>query len=145
MEQGISYRNALGSAMFRVVGLCPLLLLLLWNPLVAPPRFWNASVIARSSAIDASLLIVGVRLVCVRRWAALLSAALAVGVAVLSFRVGDAAIGLWGLVFMIPLLLTFAWRRTMVWRDRKRDLPFALAGVVLIAFVHYAAYLVQRR
>jgi hypothetical protein len=142
MEQAIPHEEVLVGWILKVVGLCALLLLLFWNPFVLRPRFWNASVVARSIAIDAALLLVGVGLVCGRRWAALLAAAITVYVAMTSVR-GYGRIGLWSLVLLVPLLPPLAFWRSLVWRDRKLDLLLAVAGVMMVALLHYVAFLIH--
>jgi hypothetical protein len=82
MEQANSNKRLLGHVMFGTVALCAVLLFLLWNPLVLRPRFWNAAVILRSLSIDTGLLVIGVGLIRLRRWAALLASVLAAYVAV---------------------------------------------------------------
>jgi hypothetical protein len=71
MEQTISFRDTLGRMVFRIMGGLALLLALLWNPMVLRPRFWNATVVAREVAVEVTLIVVGIGLVCVRKWAAI--------------------------------------------------------------------------
>jgi hypothetical protein len=82
MRQANPTKRLVGHIVFGNVGGCAILLFLLWNPLVLRPRFWNAWVIVRSFSIDAALLLIGVGLIHLRRWAALSAAALAASVVI---------------------------------------------------------------
>jgi hypothetical protein len=81
MEQASSSKRAVVRVMFTTVGLCAVLLSLLWNPLVLRPRFWSATFVLRSLLGDAAVLLMGVGLIRLRRWAVLLASVLAVYVA----------------------------------------------------------------
>src|ERR1700674_4615551 len=82
MEWANPNRRVVGRVIFGTVCLSAILLFLLWNPLVLRPRFWNATVVVRSLFIDVALLLIGVGLILLRRWAALLASVLAVYVAI---------------------------------------------------------------
>ena len=41
-----------GKVIFRLLGVCTLVLFLFWNPVMLRPRSWNASVVVRSMVID---------------------------------------------------------------------------------------------
>jgi hypothetical protein len=125
-----------GEIIFRIVGSAALLLFLLWNPIVLPPRVWNASVIARGMTLDATLIVIGVGLFRSRRWAALLCAAVAVDFAIGLARTPDVSgVGLTA-ILLTPLRLTFIFWRNLVWGDNRRDPLFAFAGVMVSAIVH---------
>jgi hypothetical protein len=66
-----------GKLLFKLAGASSLLLLLFANPLVLRPRFWSVSVVARSLTIDVTLFLVGLGLICLRKWAAVLSSTVA--------------------------------------------------------------------
>jgi hypothetical protein len=140
MEQANSNKRAVGRVMFRTVGLCALLLFLLWNPLILRPRFWNASVVVRSFSIDTALLAIGIGLIRLRRWAALLASVLGACVAI-DFAITGGGLGVpLTLSFLTPLPLTVVFWRDLVWGNRRRDLLLALASLILSALFHYAAF-----
>jgi hypothetical protein len=149
MRQFDDYRRFYGKVIFRVVGGCLLLLFLLWNPLVLPPRFWNPSVVARSMAIDTTLVVVGIGLIGLRRWAGLLSLALAgcIGFAFL-FSSTEASHVWLSLILLMPvLILTFlivVFWRTLAWGNGLIDPLCALGALVLCALIHYIAFIVRR-
>jgi len=117
MERANSKKRALGHVLFRTVGLCAVLLFLLWNPLVLRPRFWSATVVVRSLSIDAALLLIGVGLIRLRRWAALLASVLAVYVAIDSASTGGGLGVPLTLCLLTPLPLTVVfWPRLGVGR-----------------------------
>lgn len=133
---------------FRVVGGCPLLLFLFWNPLVLPPRFWNASVAARSMAIDTTLIVVGVGLIALRRWAGLLSLALA-GCIGFAFLVSSTEVEhVWTSLMLLTSALILAalivvfWQ-TLAWGNLILDPLFALGAVVVSALIHYTAFIAR--
>jgi hypothetical protein len=130
-----------GSILLRLVGVGSLLLLLFANPIVLRPRFWSASDVARSIAIDATLLIVGTGLIFLRKWAALLSSAIA-SILAAQLLVAEVKINLvWLLPLLLPIVLTtFSWRG-LVWGDKRRDLIFCFAAVISVGFLHYIAFL----
>src|ERR1700733_3322811 len=82
MEHVSSNKRTAARILFISAGFFTILLFLLWNPLVLRPRSWSAAVVVRSLSIDALLLLIGVGLIRLRRWAALLASVLAVYVAV---------------------------------------------------------------
>lgn len=143
MERATAYGDAFGKVIIRAVGLCALFFFLFANPLVLRPRFWTASVIARSMAIDATLLVVGAGLVGLRRWAAVLSSAIGLYLAIELGVAGAGAGLLLSLTLLIPLPLTFIFWRTLVWGDKRRDPLLAAGGLALSALVYYAAFLIH--
>jgi hypothetical protein len=140
MEQVNSNKRAVARVMFTTAGLCSILLFLLWNPLVLRPRFWNATVVVRSLSIDAALLLIGVGLIRLRRWAALLASVLAVYIAV------DFASGLGvplTLSLLAPVPLTVVFWRGLVWGEKRRDLLLALVSLIVSGLFHYASFVVH--
>ncbi len=142
MKRFSDSRDACGKAAFRLIGTCALMMFLFANPLVLRPRFWNASVVARSLTIDATLLLVGMGLICLRKWAALLSSALA-SYTVFLFSTGQSTNIEWGLPFLLPLVLTIVFWRSLVWGDRRRDPLVVLAAVMTSALIHFVAFVVR--
>ena len=141
MERATPHGDAFGKVIFRAVGLCTLFFFLFANPLVLRPRFWTASVIARSMAIDATLLVVGAGLVGLRRWAAVLSSGIGLYLAIELGIAGAGAGLLLSLTLLAPLPLTFIFWRALLWGDKRRDLLLAVGGLAVSALVHYAAFL----
>ena len=144
MLQPPAYRAGFGTIIFRAIGVCALLLVLLWNPIVLAPRFWNASVIARSILLDATLLAAGVGLFCLRKWAALLCGVLSLWAAVGLGRTSDPAGVLLTVILLTPLLLFFIFWRTLVWGNKTRDLLMVLAAVMVSSMIEYVAFLIHR-
>ena len=138
-----------GKVIFRVVGGCALLLFLFWNPLLLPPRFWNASVVARSMAMDTTLVVVGVGLIGLRRWAGLLSLGLTGCIGFAFLLSSTEAVHVWlSLVLLMPafilaVLIVVFWR-TLAWGNRLLDPLLALAGAVVSVLIHYIAFIVRR-
>jgi hypothetical protein len=143
MEQVSSNKRAVARVVFRTVGLCAVLLFLLWNPLVLRPRFWTATVVVRSLSIDAALLLIGVGLIRLRRWAALLASVLAVYVAIDFASTGGGLGVALTLSLLTPLPLTVVFWRDLVWGDKRSDLLLALASVIVSALFHYAAFVIH--
>src|SRR6266851_1284242 len=143
MEQVSSDKRTVARVMFTTAGLCSILLLLLWNPLVLRPRFWSATVVVRSLSIDAALLLIGVGLIRLRRWAALLASVLAVYVAIDFKGTGEGLGVALTLGLLTPLLLTVVFWRDMVWGDKWRDLLLTLASLMLSGLLHYAAFVIH--
>ena len=140
MEQVSSNKCTVARVMFTTAGLGAILLFLLWNPLVLRPRFWSARVVVRSLLLDAALLLIGVGLIRLRRWAALMASALAVYVAI-DFEIRGGELGLaWTLGLLIPLLLTLVFWRESAWGDKRRDLLLALASLIVSGLFHCAAF-----
>jgi hypothetical protein len=142
MQQLNEHKDFSGKVIFRLFGVCTLVLFLFWNPVVLRPRSWNTSVVARSMALDTALLIAGIGFILLRRWAALLSIALAGYLAFSLASIGGALVA-WSLVFLVLLVLAVVFWRTLVWGNKLRDSLFALAGVVTSAIIHYIAFLVR--
>jgi hypothetical protein len=138
-----------GKVIFRVAGGCALLLFFFWNPLMLPPRFWNPSAVARSMAIDTTLVLVGIGLIGLRRWAGLLGLALAGCIGFASLLSSTEAAQMWlSLVLLMPALilavLIVVFWRTLAWGNRILDPLLALGGVVICALIHYIAFIVRR-
>jgi hypothetical protein len=129
--------------MFTTAGLCAILLFLLWNPLVLRPRLWSATVVGRSLLIDATLLLIGVGLCRLRRWAALLASVLAVYVAIDFATTGGGLVVALTLGLLTPLLLTVVFWRDLVWGDKWRDLLLGVASLVMSGLLHFAAFLIH--
>jgi hypothetical protein len=143
MEQVNPNKRVVGRVIFGTVGLCAILLFLLWNPLVLRPRFWNAKVVVRSLSIDAALPVVGIGLICFRRWAALVASALAAYLAIYSVSTGGRFGVPMSLILLTPLPLTVVFWGDLVWGDKRRDLLLALASVTVSALIHYAAFVAR--
>jgi hypothetical protein len=138
------------NVVFRILGFCAVLLFLLCNPLVLRPRFWSASIVLWSVTLDAALLVVGIGLVFLRRWAALLASVLGAYVA-MHFAIASKGTGFGApliLVLLMPLLiclpLTVVFWKNLVPGDRRRDPLFVLAGLIIIALLHYLAFVIRR-
>jgi hypothetical protein len=143
MEQVSSNKRAVSRVVFRTVGLCAVLLFLLWNPLVLRPRLWSATVVVRSLSIDTALLLIGVGLIRRRRWAALLASVLAVYVAIDFASTGGGLGVALTLSLLTPLPLTVVFWRNLVWGDKWSNLLLALASVVVSVLFHYAAFVIH--
>jgi hypothetical protein len=143
MEQVSSNKSAVARVVFRTVGLCAVLLFLLWNPLVLRPRFWSATVVVRSLSIDAALLLVGSGLIRLRRWAVLLASVLAVYVAIDFASTGGGLGVALALSLLTPLTLTVVFWPELVWGDKRGDLLLALASVTVSALFHYVAFVIH--
>jgi hypothetical protein len=143
MKQVISDKRTVARVLFTTAGLCAISLFLLWNPLVLRPRFWSATIVIRSLSIDAMLLLIGVGLIRLRRWAALLASALAVCVAV-DFATTREGLGVaLTLGLLTPLLLTVVFWRDLVWGDKWRDLLLGVASLAVSGLLHYSAFVIR--
>jgi hypothetical protein len=142
MEQVSPNQRTVARVVFATLGLCAILLFLLWNPLVLRPRFWSARVVVRSLSIDTALLVIGVGLILLRRWAALLASVLAACVAI-SFAKAGSGLGLpLTLGLLTPLPLTLVFWRDLVWGDNRRDLLLAFASLIVSALGHGLAFVI---
>jgi hypothetical protein len=143
MEQVSSNKRTVARVIFTTAGLCAILLFLLWNPLVLRPRIWSAKVVVRSLSIDAVLLLVGIGLIRLRRWAAVLASVLAVYVAI-HFKITGGGFGvLLALGLLMPLLLTVVFWRNLVWGNKRRDLLLTLASLIVSGLFHCAAFVIR--
>lgn len=142
-EQVSSAKSAVARVMFTTVGLSAILLFLLWNPLVLRPRFWSATVVVRSLSLDATLLLIGIGLISLRRWAALLASVLAVYVAIDFDGIGRGLGVPLALGILIPLFLTVIFWRTLVWGDKRRDLLLTFSSVIVSGLLHCAAFVIR--
>ena len=143
MDQVSSNKRTVARVMFTSVGLCAILLFILWNPLVLRPRFWIATVVVRSLSIDTALLLIGFGLICLRRWAALLASLLAIYVAI-DFKSTGGSLGIaLTLGLVMPILLTVVFWRELVWGDKWRDLLLTLASLFVSGLFHYAAFVIR--
>jgi hypothetical protein len=134
----ISNRELCGKVAFRVIGGLALLLACFWNPIILRPRFWNATVIARGMAIEAMLIVFGIGLICIRKWAAVGLTAAAV------FLLSQGGLGVVGVcIFLSPLILTVAFWRALV-SGKRRDFFYALAGVLISVLMEYGAFVFRR-
>lgn len=122
-----------GKAASKLIGTCCLFLLLFRNPLVLRPRFWNVSAFVGFLVIDTALLVCGLGLLYLRKWAALLLVGLAGYFAITLARSGE-VVG--SVISALPVLLTVAFWHNLVW-GRVRDLFFSVAGVMAIALIEY--------
>jgi len=146
MQRSISYQDV-GKIAFLLQGACAILLFFFANPLVLRPRFWNLSVVANLWLMDAILLVGGFGLIYRRKWAALLSSAVAVYVAFSGIRNVthiDTADTTLLLIFLLPVLLVVAFWRTLAWGNRRHDPLFVLAGVVASGLLVCLAFVIQR-
>jgi hypothetical protein len=140
----------LSNVVFRILGICAVLLFLLCNPLVLPPRFWSGRVIVWSVTFDTTLLVVGIGLMFLRRWAALLASVLGVIVAI-NFAIASKGSGfsvplililLAPLLIAVPLAAVF-WKN-LVPGNRRRDPLFIFVALILIALLHCLAFVIRR-
>ena len=116
MRQFDDDRQFYGKVIFRVVGACALLLFLFWNPLVLRPRFWNASVLARSMAIDTALIVEAAHV-----WLSLMLLTTAL---------------------ILAVLIVVFWR-TLAWGNWVLDPLFVLGSVVVCALINYIAFIAK--
>lgn len=143
IEQVNANKHIFSHVTFTTAGLCAILLFLLWNPLVLRPRLWSATVVVRSRLIDAALRLIGVGLIRLRRWAALLASAVAIYVAT-DFASSESGLGVaLTLILLTPLLLTVVFWRDLVWGDKRHDLLLAIACLVVSGLFHCSAYLIH--
>ena len=143
MEWANPNRRVVGRVIFGTVGLSAILLFLLWNPLVLRPRFWSATVVVRSLSIDTALLVIGVGLIRLRRWAALAASVFAAYVAI-DFVATSGGLGVpLTLSLLTPVPLTLIFWRELVGGDKRRDLLLAVAGLMVSALFHYAAFVIR--
>jgi hypothetical protein len=131
-----------GKAVFRLIGTFGLVFLLFWNPLVLRPRFWNLSVFFRYLIVDAALLVGALGLLHLRKWAALLFLALSGYLAFVFSRGGHfAAI----VIFVLPLIISVAFWRNLVWGKAGRDSLLLVGGVIAAGVVDYLAFFIRPR
>ena len=142
MQELKDYKHFASRVIFKLIGICPLVLFLLWNPVILRPRSWNAHVVARSMAFDTGLLVVGIGFIWLIRWAAFLSFALAEWGIFGVMGAPETRVAL-TLVFLVPLILTVVFWRNLVWGSRLRDLLLVLASIAVSAIVHYTAFLLR--
>lgn len=140
VEKGNSNKRDAARVIFGAVGVCAILLFLLWNPLVLRMRFWNAKIVVRSLSMDAALLVMGVGLIQLRRWAALLASAVAAYITVdFATRGGGLGVPLTlGLLTSLPLTVIF-WGE-LVWGNKGRDRLVMLASLLVSTLIHYVAF-----
>jgi hypothetical protein len=138
MEQVISYRDACGKLVFRIIGGSALLLAVFWNPLVLRPRFWNATVVTREVAIEVTLIVVGIGLVRVRKWAAV---GLSVLAASLLAENGLGAVAV--CIFLASSILTVAFWPSLV-SGKLRDLLYVVGAVLISVLTEYVAFVFKR-
>lgn len=93
---------------------------------------------------DAALLLAGVGLFWLRKWAALLCSILAGYVALLLARTGQGMELAWSLVLCVPSLLTLRFWRSLVWGDVRHDLFVLFAAVAVSGLIHCVAFLFYR-
>lgn len=136
-HQVISNRETGGKLVFRIMGALALSLALVSNPVVLRPRFWNATVIVRGVAIEATLIAVGIGLLYVRKWAAI---NLSVVAALLLTERGLGAIAL--CILLILLILTVAFWPALV-RGKRRDLLYVLVAVLVSVITQYVAFVLR--
>jgi len=143
MEQVALDRRDVARVIFTTCGSCPILLFLFWNPLVLHPRFWNVKVVIWSLSIDTALGLMGVGLILLRRWAALLASLMAVYLVIdLERRGGGVGVGLI-LGLLTPTLLTLVFWRDLKWGEKRRDPLWALAILIGSGLIVYAAFLIH--
>ena len=144
MELANSDRRVVGHVVFGTVGLCAILLFLLWNPLVLRPRFWNAEIVFRSLSMDTALLVIGVGVIRLRRWAALLASVFAACFAV-DYATTGVGLGVPLTLFILtPVPLTLIFWRELVWGNKRRDLLLVLASLLLSALLHFTAFVLRQ-
>ncbi len=131
-----------GKAAFRLIGTCGLIFLLFWNPLVLRPRFWNPSVFFGFLFIDAALLVGSAGLLSLRKWAALLFLALSSYLAFVFSRGGHVAAIV---IVVMPLIISVAFWRDLVWGKAGRDSLLVVGGVVAAGVVDYLAFFIRPR
>ena len=89
------------------------------------------------------LLVIGVGLIRLRRWAALLASVLAVYVAIDSATTGGGLGVVLTLGLLTPLLLTVVFWRDLIWGDKWRDLLLGVASLAVSGLLHYAAFVIR--
>jgi hypothetical protein len=89
------------------------------------------------------LLLIGIGLISLRRWAALLASLLAIYVAI-DFKSTEGGFGVpLVLGLLIPAILTVVFWRDLVWGDKRRDLLWTIAILIVTAAFHYAAFVIK--
>ncbi len=145
MEQVATSPVTPGRLAFQCMGGFVLFLSLVFNPLVLRPRMWSVAVMGKEFATEATLILVGLGLLSVRRWAAL-------ALSVLAGCVGGNALYeyaryrpefivsaiVWFVVLLIPAVVTAIFWRSLV-RGKRRDLLYLLIAVGLSALIVCAA------
>ena len=97
----------------------------------------------RTLLLDEAVVLVGVGLILLRRWAALLASVMAVYLAIYSARGGGGVGAVLTLSLLTPLLLTLLFWRDLVWGARWGDLLLILATLILNGMIVYAAFLIR--
>ncbi len=124
--------------MFRILAGCVLLLALFWNSIVLRPRSWNATVISRAVVIEVALVLLGLGLIRLKKWAAIgLSAAIAIFMA-------EEGPGLFGICMMIcSLILTVAFWPLLV-GAKRRDIRYLIVALMIGGLTEYVAFILRR-
>jgi hypothetical protein len=115
-----------------------LLLALFWNPIVLRPRFWNATAETRGVAIEAVLILVGLGLIGIRKWAA-------IGLSVVTASlVAEGGLGWFGVcMFLAPSILTAVYWSALA-RGKRQDIAYIFAAVLISALMEYVAFVFRR-
>jgi hypothetical protein len=129
-------RDDCGRVAFKVLGGLALWLSMFWNSLVLPPRSWNASVALRSFANESILILVGLGLLFLRRWAAITLSA----VSVLLLAEGGSAWIAWIWILFTPSILTVAFWPSLRRADKRCDLSYVFAAVMISVITEYVAF-----
>jgi hypothetical protein len=133
----ISNRDLCGKVAFRVMGGLALLQACLANPIFLRPRFWNATVVARGIAIEATLIVIGIGLICIRKWAAV---GLSVATGLLLVEGGLGVVGI--CIFLTPSILTVVFWTALI-SGKRRDFLFVLAAVLTSVLTEYVAFVLR--
>lgn len=137
-HQAIGNRDICGRVAFRIIGGLALLQALFWNPIVLRSRFWNATVVTRGVAIDAALILIGLGLLGIRKWAA-------VGLLVVTASlVAEGGLGWFGVcMFLASSILTAVFWSALA-RGKRQDIVYLFAAVLISALAEYVAFLFRR-
>jgi hypothetical protein len=114
-----------------------LVLALFLNPIVLHPRFWNATVVAREVAMDATIIVIGLGLVVSRKWAAVFLSLVS------AFLIAEG-----GGVFAICVFLTSLILDAMFWSalidGKRRDLLYFFTAVLISLLMESLAFVLRR-
>lgn len=133
-------REFAGKLIIRTIGAIVLAVCLVANPLVLRPRTWTTAGLARSAAVDTTLIAMGVGLMLLRRWAAILMASVA---GYLAVGFGGSVALFMALLFLILLASTVLFWRTMQWGRWSLDPLLILAGALISAIMYGTAGLLR--
>ena len=146
MKQITGFRAISARIACTTIGMGALVQAVFWNPLVLRPRFWNASVVTREIGIETALISVGLGLLSLRKWSALVTSAIAFWLAITYFRNSppDAKLGFTLVLTMVPIAMAVGWP-AFVWGNKRRDLLYVVVAALTSVVTVGIAFLTQTR